>query len=130
MELSENNITVYDPLSGIKKKSFNKKQLGMYCKPIGSYKDEFQKYEVQYKIPESRDIWDQFEHRGKLLYDFILQHNKFNPVFNKCISKIENLPAFQKHLSSSDCAPISLFITLKIYLYVSGIHKYPTSHLA
>ena len=110
MELRKENITVYDPLSGIKKKSLNKIQLGMYCKPIGSFRDEFQKYEEQYKTPESGDIWYQFEHKGKLLYDFLLQNNEFNPVFNECISNMENFPALQNKLSSSDCAPISLFI--------------------
>ena len=110
LDINEDNITLYDPLSSIKKKSYNKIQLGMYCKPIGSYKDDFQKYKEQFETPESTDIWDRYEQKGKLLFDFLIQHNEFRSFFTKCVSHIGNLSALQNNISSSDCAPISLFI--------------------
>jgi len=42
--LAKDIITLYDPLLGIKIRPCNELQLGMYCKPVGAFKDEFEKY--------------------------------------------------------------------------------------
>lgn len=110
LDLDKNNITLYDPLLGIKKKSYNEIQLGMYCEPVGSFRDDFQTFAQQLKSNESRDIWTQYEQRGKLLFKFLKQHRKFKSVYAKGSSNIDSLPALQNNLGSSDCAPISLFI--------------------
>jgi len=110
LDLDKNSLTLYDPLLGIKKKSYNEIQLGMYCKPVGSFKDEFQTYAQQLKSNESRDIWTQYEQIGKLLFNFLKQHSKFRSVYTKGSLSITNLPALQNNPSSSDCAPISLYI--------------------
>ena len=110
LDLDKNNITLYDPLLGIKKKSYNEIQFGMYCKPVGSFRDEFKIYAQQLKSNESGDIWTQYERRGKLLFKFLKDHIKFRSVYAKGRSKIANFPVLQNNPSSSDCAPISLFM--------------------
>ncbi len=110
LDLDKNSVTLYDPLLGVKKKSYNEIQLGMYCKPVGSFRDEFQIYEQQLESNESRDIWTQYEQRGKLLFNFLKHHSKFRSVYAGEGSSIADFPALQNNPSSSDCAPISLFI--------------------
>ena len=119
LDLDKKSITLYDPLLGIKKKSYNKIQLGMYCKPVGSFKDEFQTYAQQLKLNEPGEIWDQYEQRGKLLLKFLKQHSKFRSIYAKGSSGMADLPALQNNPGSSDCAPISLFIMLMFNLAYS-----------
>jgi len=110
LDLDKNNLILYDPLLGFKKKSYNDIQFGMYCKPVGSFKDEFQIYLQQLESNKAKDIWTQYEQKGKLLFKFLKQHNKFKSMYTKVSSNIDNLQALQNTPGSSDCVPISLFV--------------------
>jgi len=111
--LDESSAMLYDPLSGVKVKACNAMQFGMYCKPVGSLRDEFQKYEQQFTLEECSDVWARYEQNGKLLLRFLRQHSEFRFIFFADVSSIVKhvgLPALQNKSRSSDCAPICLFI--------------------
>lgn len=62
-ELNKDVITLYDPLSGVKSKTYNEIQLGMYCKPAGSFLDDFQWHEQQFKLQKHVGTWIQHQHK-------------------------------------------------------------------
>ena len=96
LDLGEESVILYDPLLGVQ--------------PLGTLKDEFEKYQQQLRLNECRDVWSQYRQRGKLLFHFIKQHSKFKSIYAGDAAIISDLPALQNNPSSSDCAPISLFI--------------------
>lgn len=108
LELGKNILSLYDPLSGMKKKNYNEIQLGMYCKPVGSFRDAFQLYEQQIESNKYRDVWDKYEQRGKLLFDFLKQHSEFISAYARDI--MAGMQSLQNNLNSYDCAPIALFM--------------------
>ena len=110
LDLGEDSVILYDPLFGVKIKPFDEIQFGIYCQPLGTLKDEFKKYQQQLRLNECRDVWSQYRQRGKLLFNFIKQHSKFKSIYAGDAAIISDLPALQNNPSSSDCAPISLFI--------------------
>ena len=116
LDLGEDSITFYDPLSGVKIKPFDEIQFGIYCQPLGTLKDEFEKYQQQLRTNECRDVWSQYRQRGKLLFNFLKQHSEFRSIYAGAATSIVDFPALQSNPSYSDCAPISLFI---MYFYNS-----------
>jgi L-asparaginase len=110
INVNNDTITLYDPLSGIKTKPYNEIHFGMYCKPVGSFRDEFISYQQKFKFDESGDIWDKYKQKGKLLYEFLMKNNEFNSIYTENVSSKVNFPTLQKNIKSSDCAPISLFV--------------------
>jgi L-asparaginase len=110
ININKDFITLYDPLSGIKIKPYNETHFGMYCKPVGSFRDEFQRYEQQFAFDEPGDVWDKYKRKGKLLYEFLMQSKDFNSFYSESVSSKVNFPTLQNNIPSSDCAPISLFI--------------------
>lgn len=110
LDLNEDNITLYDPLSNVKTKPFDEIQIGMYCKLIGEFKEEFEKYTQHSKSGEFGDTWSQYKKKGKLLFDFLSKNDSFKSVYSENISLINDIPILQHDKNSSDCAPISLFV--------------------
>ncbi len=110
LDLGEDSITLYDPLLGVKIKPFDEIQFGIYCQPLGTLRDEFEKYLKQLRTNECKDVWSQYRQRGKLLFHFIKQHSEFRSIYAGDSISIADFPAFQNNSSYSDCAPISLFI--------------------
>ena len=82
----------------------------MYCQPIGTFRDEFQAYEQQQGLDKSGGVWTKYRKRGRLLIDFLNQHEKFRSMYADRILTGSDLPVLQDNRSSSDCALISLFI--------------------
>jgi L-asparaginase len=107
--LTTDGVHLYDPLSGLKVKPYNEIQFGMYCQPVGALRDEFEAYEQQQGLDESGDVWDRYGKRGRLLFDFLSRH-EFRSVHADGILDMDDLPTLQNNRSSSDCAPICLFI--------------------
>jgi len=107
LDLNKDSITLYDPLCGVKSKSFDEIQMGMYCQPLGLFKEEFEKYEKRLKSETNGNIWSVYKQRGKLLYDFLSHNKKFKSIYPKQISSISDL-ILQKNFP--DCVPISLFV--------------------
>jgi len=110
LDLGEDSMTLYDPLLGVKIKPFDEIQFGIYCQPLGTLKDEFEKYLQQLRTNECRDVWSQYRQRGKLLFRFIKQHSEFRSIYAGDSISIADFPTLQNNSSYSDCAPISLFI--------------------
>jgi L-asparaginase len=110
LDINEDLITLYDPLSGVKTKPFNEIHFGIYCKPIGSYREEFQKYEQQFEFDKPRDIWEKYKRKGKLLFDFLKQNKDFNSFYGEGVSNKVDFPSLQDNKYSADCVPISLFV--------------------
>ena len=109
-DINQDILFLYDPLSGGKKKSYNEIHLGMYCKPVGSFRDGFNKNERLLNTDEHGDVWAKYEEKGKLLYDFLKQHDGFKSIYADNVSSVTDLPVLQKNPSSPDCALIALFI--------------------
>jgi len=103
-------MVLYDPLSGIKTKPFDEIHFGLYCKPVGSFRDEYQRYEQQCKFDEAVDIWERYKQRGKMLYQFLTQNKEFNSIYAEGISNKVDFPILQNNMCSSDCVPLSLFV--------------------
>ena len=59
-------------------KPFDEIQFGIYCQPLGTLKDEFEKYLQQLRTNECKDVWSQYRQRGKLLFRFIKQHSELD----------------------------------------------------
>jgi hypothetical protein len=110
LDLNRDNVNLYDPLSGVKVKPYDEIQFGMYCHPVGAFKDEFQAYEQQQGLDKSGDIWTKYRKRGRLLIDFLNRHERFISIYADSVLTGSNLPVLQDNRSSPDCAPISLFI--------------------
>ena len=110
LDLNKDCVTLYDPLSGIKVKRYNKIQFGMYCKPVGSFRDEFQVYEQQQGLDESGDVLTRYGRKGRLLFEFLNKHVRFKSMYAESISNMNDLPVLQDNQSFPNCAPISLFI--------------------
>jgi len=49
-------FTLYDPLLGVKIKPFDEIQFGIYCQPLGTLRDEFEKYLKQLRTNECKDV--------------------------------------------------------------------------
>lgn len=116
LDLNRDSVNLYDPLSGAKAKPYDKIQFGIYCQPVGAFRDEFQAYEQQQGSDKSGDVWTKYRKRGRLLTDFLNQHKKFRSMYADSILTGSDLPVLQDNRSSSDCAPISLFIMSKYNL--------------
>jgi len=56
LDLGEDSITLYDPLLGVKIKPFDEIQFGIYCQPLGTLRDEFEKYLKQLRTNECKDV--------------------------------------------------------------------------
>ena len=112
LDLNKDCVTLYDPLSGIKLKRYNEIQFGMYCQPVGSFRDEFQVYEQQQGLDESGDVWTKYGRKGRLLFEFLNKHVRSKFMYAEGISTMNDLPVLQDNQSFPDCAPISLFIML------------------
>ena len=110
LDLNRDSVNLYDPLSGVKVKPYDEIQFGMYCQPIGTFRDEFQAYEQQQGLDKSGDVWTKYRKRGRLLIDFLNQHEKFRSMYVGDILTRGDLPVLQNSQFSLDCAPISLFI--------------------
>lgn len=110
LDLNKDCVTLYDPLSGIKVKLYNKIQFGMYCQPVGSFRDEFQVYEQQQGLDESGDVWTRYGRKGRLLFEFLNKHVRFKSMYAEGISTMNDLLVLQDNQSFPNCAPISLFI--------------------
>ncbi|MFC2173215.1 hypothetical protein ACFLU6_11375 [Acidobacteriota bacterium] len=110
LNLKRNAVILYDPLSGVKSKPCDEIQLGMYCKPVGSFLDDFQKYEQQSELEVCTDVWVKYKKRGNLLLDLFMQHEEFRSIYRNVAPSTLDFPALQRKMSSSDCAPIALFI--------------------
>ena len=110
LELGKSSITLYDPMFGVKLKPYNEVQFGMYCKPVGTFKNEFERYEQKLESERSENIWIQYGQKGKMLFNFFNRYFGFGPLYNKSIASLDKLPNIQNSLISSDCAPLSLFI--------------------
>lgn len=110
LDLNRDSVNLYDPLSGVKLKLYDEIQFGMHCQPIGTFRDEFQAYEQQQGLDKSGEVWTKYRKRGRLLIDFLNQHEKFRSMYADSILTGSDLPVLQDNRSSSDCAPISLFI--------------------
>lgn len=108
--LNEDTMVLYDPLSGIKIRPYNETQFGLYCKPVGSFKDEYWKYERQYDFENSSNIWEKYKQRGKALYEFLKNNKDFHAIYSNGISNKIDFPILQGNMSSSDCVPLSLFV--------------------
>lgn len=108
--VSLDSVILYDPMCGVKNGSCNETQIGMYCKPMGSIRgdfDEYEKFSVQY---EGENTWARYAHRGRLLLDFLEVHDGFNSLYGNRVLALMDFPALQSGSSSVDCAPISLFV--------------------
>lgn len=103
-------MTLYDPLSNVKTKPFNEVQMGMYCKPIGELKEEYEKYALHSKLGKPGDIWSQYRKKGELLFDFLSRNDSYKSIYSENISIINDIPILQHDKYSSNCAPISLFV--------------------
>jgi|GEM_PF-1901415 len=110
LDLNRDNVNLYDPLSGVKVKPYDEIQFGMYCHPVGAFRDEFQAYKQQRGLDKSEDVWTKYRKRGRSLIDFLNQHERFRSMYADSILTGDNLPVLQDNQSSLDCAPISLFI--------------------
>ena len=113
LDLNRGSVNLYDPLSGIKVKPYDEIQFGMYCQPIGTFRDELQAYEQQQGLDKSGDVWTEYRKRARLLIGFLDQHKKFRLMYADSILTGSDLPVLQDKRNSSDCAPISLFIMSK-----------------
>ena len=78
---------------GIKTKSFDDIEFGIYCQPIGILKDEFGKNQPQFEIDKNKDIWYQYQKRGNKLFHFQKNHTKFKSIYAK---RIFDIPLFKK----------------------------------
>lgn len=110
LKLKGDGVHLYDPLSGVKVKPYDEIQFGMYCQPTGTFRDEFQVYEQQQGLDKSGDVWNECRKRGRLLFEFLNQHEKFRSMYANSILTGGDLPILQNNQSSPDCAPISLFM--------------------
>jgi len=102
-------VILYDSLSGVKVKPYDKVQFGMYCEPVGAIREGFQQYMQQKGLKKSKNVWNKYEDRGRLLFEFLNQHEKFKFKYAKSFLT-KNMPVLQDNRSSFDCAPISLFM--------------------
>ena len=109
LDLGKDSITLYDPLSGVKIKPLDEIQFGIYCQPLGTLKDDFERHQQQLRMNECQDVWSQYRQRGKLLFRFLKQHSEFRSIYAGDITSGADLPVLQNP-NYSDCAPISLFI--------------------
>lgn len=110
LDLNKDCVILYDPLSGIKVKPYDKIQFGMYCQPLGSFRDEFQVYEQQQGLDESGNVWTIYGRKGRLLFEFLNKHVRFKSMYAEGISTMNDLPVLQDNQSFPNCALISLFI--------------------
>ncbi|UCG94938.1 MAG: hypothetical protein JSV92_02690 [archaeon] len=108
LDLGRENVTLYDPLKGVKTKTLNEIQMGMYCKPVGKLKEEFDAYIKKSKTNEPDGIWFQYKSEGELLFDFLINNDNFKSIYSENVPKY--MPILQNDKKSSDCVPISLFI--------------------
>ncbi len=108
--LNRDGVNLYDPFSAFKVKPYDEIQFGMYCQPVGTFRDEFQAYEQEQGLVKSGNDWTKFGKRGRLLIDFLNGHKRFRSMYADSTLTRNNLPVLQDNRSYLDCAPISLFI--------------------
>lgn len=107
LDLNENSITLYDPLQGVKKRPCHLIQLGMCGKPVGSFKDEYNK---RWQPGEGSDLWAHYREKGEGLLYLFKGHPELEFIYKRLVSRTDVFPALQKSLCSQNCAPIALFI--------------------
>lgn len=110
INLNKYVLNLYDPLLGVKVKPYDEIHFGMYCQPVGAFSDEFQAYTQQQGLDKSRNVWTKYRKRGRLLFDFLNRHERFRSMYIDSILFGNDLPVFQNNRSSTDCAPIALYI--------------------
>ena len=118
LNLGKDIVTLYDPLSGVKRRPYNEIQFGMYCKPIGKFREDFNKYVQQSGFSESidtmhnrpGDVWDKFKQKGILLFGYLIQSEEFNSIYAENVIDKVDFPMLQNNKSYSDCVPLCLFV--------------------
>jgi len=113
LSLDERDALVYDPLSGVKVRPCNELQLGMYARPVGLLREEFQVYAQQFTLEECSDVWVRYVQKGQLLLRFLRKHTVFRFICSADVLGVAgraDLPALQDQSRPSDCAPTSLFV--------------------
>jgi hypothetical protein len=113
LEVDACQVLLYDPWLGIKAKSCNETHFGMYGKPVGSLRGEFERTGLGSGSPPAGDVWAGYAERGRRLYTF-LQMRRGGVTFWRantpgCAVALD-LAAVQEATSPADCAPICLFV--------------------
>ena len=108
LDLDREYLTLYDPLKGVKTTELDEIQMGMYCKPVGGTKKDFDSYAENSGDIESGDVWLQYRRKGQILFDFLSNDCGFKSIYSGHIPK--DMPVLQEDVKSSDCVPISLFV--------------------
>jgi hypothetical protein len=108
--VSRDKVVLYDPMRGVKKRCCNETEMGMYCKPLGSIREDFEEHEKSSVPYEGDNPWKRCAHRGQLLLEFLEAHDGFNSLYGNRILALMDFPALQISSNSTDCAPITLFV--------------------
>ena len=107
VRLTHGNLVLYDPLLGIKHRALTPLHLGLYAKPVGALKTEFEETQGNALARCKQNPWPYFEERGRRLEAFLKGHAVFGSP-NRFDAA--GLPPLQDRADSRNCAPISLYI--------------------
>jgi hypothetical protein len=113
LETDACRMLLYDPWLGVKVKSCSETHLGMYGKPVGSLRDEFERFRSHAASMGTRDVWAGYAQRGRRLLTFLQIHRERLTLWRSdapCCVEALDLAAVQEATSPADCAPICLFV--------------------
>jgi hypothetical protein len=111
--LDDRRAMLYDPLVGVKVTPCDEILLGLYGRPVGALKVDFEKEERGTAVGEPEDVWAACAGRGRRLRQFLRRHRASEHLFSSNrLHRMASLalPALQRELNPSDCAPLSLFV--------------------